>query len=42
MNSEKTDRPGYRASVRRIQTVLYNLSQTDLQLLVKWFAERGR
>ena len=29
MNSEKTDRPGYRASVRRIQTVLYNLSQTD-------------
>lgn len=29
MNSKKNDRPGYRASVRRIQTVLYNLSQTD-------------
>lgn len=29
MKSEKNDRPGYRASVRRIQTALYNLSQAD-------------
>lgn len=28
MNSGKTDRPGYRASVHRIQTALYSLSQT--------------
>lgn len=29
MSIEKTERPGYRASVRRIQTALYEISQTD-------------
>lgn len=33
MNHEKTERPGYRASVRRIQTALYTLSQTDQSVM---------